>query len=501
MRQLLPHRPKPQDSKLLTESSAVYSHDRFIEFAKRSTIRSGTRYIDFWPLFAYQEAIAKLAAHYPGLVIVKDRQLGITELLTCWMLYRATENPAYAAAVFSITERDAHKISQRVKRMPSKIADFKWEIDALGVRRPENGGEINFRPSTENATRGLESIWDLFFDEAGFIPIVDEMYAASAPSQEMVGADSRTFIVSTIPPTGEDCWFWSRMDEDNGPIVAKDMLTIAKSAEHYNGTAIALPDIPGLVCWEDAGGWCKIVVSHKAHPIYGANPNYVEDQRLKKKISRSQAEREHNLGLEELETGMIDLAWFEQRRYRTPPIAGPGDKIIISLDTASKEKEMNDPSVATVWLCRSGAYYLMDVWRDRVEYPGLRRAYESIVLKWQPHECLIEDKSSGTQLIQEYRNTPIGGKIYPIIPINPQSDKVMRMSLELGAIEAGQVWLPHSAPWLAVYERELKLFPASTKDQVDSTSQFLMRMRSRPVVTAAKIDRAPVSAASIKKLF
>jgi predicted phage terminase large subunit-like protein len=491
----------PPKEVLLTDSNLVYTHEGFLDFAKRSTIRSGTRYIDFWPLFGYQEAIAKLAAHYPGLAIVKDRQLGITELLTCWMLYRATANPAYAAAVFSITERDAHKVSQRVKRMPAKMPDFSWEADAVGIRRPQGGGELNFRPSTENATRGLESIWDLFFDEAGFIPIIDEMYAASTPSQEMVGADARTFIVSTIPPTGEDSWFWNRMDEDNGDIVAKDMLSIAKRAEHYNGTAIDLPEIPGLVCWEDAGGWCKIVVSHKAHPIYGANPNYVEDQRLKKKISRAQAEREHNLGLEELDAGMIDMAWFEQRRYRVPPIVGPGDKIIISMDTASKEKELNDPSVATVWLCREGNYYLMDVWRDRVEYPGLKRAYESIVLKWNPHECLIEDKSSGTQLIQEYRGKAIGNQVYPIIPIEPQGDKVMRMSLEVGAMEAGQVWLPYSAPWLAVYERELKLFPQSTKDQVDSTSQFLMRMRSRPVVAAAAIKRSAVNPRNLKTIF
>lgn len=489
----------PKES--LTESNLVYSHAGFLEFAKRSTIRSGTRYIDFWPLFGYQEAIAKLAAHYPGLAIVKDRQLGITELLTCWMLYRATANPAYAAAVFSITERDAHKVSQRVKRMPAKMADFTWEADAVGIRRPQGGGELNFRPSTENATRGLESIWDLFFDEAGFIPIIDEMYAASTPSQEMVGADARTFIVSTIPPTGEDSWFWSRMDEDNGDIVAKDMLTIAKNAEHYNGTAIDLPEIPGLVVWEDAGGWCKIVVSHKAHPTYGANPNYVENQRLKKKISRAQAEREHNLGLEELDAGMIDMAWFEQRRYRTPPIVGKGDRVVISFDTASKSKELNDPSVATVWLERGGNYYLMDVWRDRVEYPGLKRAYESLAKKWQPHEILVEDKSSGTQLIQEYRGQTIDGRIYPVLAIEPHGDKVMRMNLEIGALEAGQVWLPHSAPWLPAYERELKLFPASTKDQVDSTSQFLMRMRTRPTIGQVIAPIAQVSAASIKTIF
>lgn len=499
----MPHLPKPSPSP--PEDSAIeYSHDEFLEFAEQSTIRSGTRYISFWPLFGYQEAIAKLAERYTGLVIVKDRQLGITELLICWMLYRAKKNPAYAAAVFSITERDANKVSQRVKRMPAKVKDFAWEIDSVGIRKPEGGGEFNFRPSTENATRGLESIWDLFFDEAGFIPIIDEMYAASTPSQEMVGDAARTFIVSTIPPEGKESWFWRRMAEDNGAIDAEEMLSIAKSGQHgghYNGTDVELPELPGFACWVDEGGWCKVVISHKAHPIYGADPDYVEKQRLKKKISRSQAEREHNLGLEECEDGMINLAHFENRRYRTPPQRGPGDLVVLSIDTATKSKELSNPSAILAWLVRSGQYYLMDVWVDKAEYPALKRGYESMVRKWQPNEVLIEDKSSGTQLIQEYRGTAIDGRVYPIIPIMPEGDKVMRMYLEVAAIESGLVWLPYAAPWLPAYERELKLFPNGDKDQVDATSQFLKRMRSRPVVQQVRTTPAAVSAKSIKGLF
>lgn len=199
------------------------------------------------------------------------------------------------------------------------------------------------------------------------------------------------------------------------------------------------------------------------------------------------------------EGGMIKLGWFQ--RYGTAPDRQPSDKIILSLDTANKAKELNDPSVATVWLVRDGKYYLLWVWRDRVEYPDLKRNVLGLAERWEPTEILIEDKASGTQLIQEMKSS-IGGRVYSIIPILPEGDKVMRMSLESPAIEAGRVWLPNHAPWLPDYEAELTQFPKSaTKDQVDSTSQFLRRMRSRPVSQQVKATPAKVSARSIKGIF
>lgn len=228
------------------------------------------------------------------------------------------------------------------------------------------------------------------------------------------------------------------------------------------------------------------------------NPESVllEDQRT---LGTAGMDAQHQQDPQPLDGGMIQLSWFG--RYKTPPIRLPADRLVISIDTANKASELADYSVATVWLCRNGLFYLLDVWRQQVEFPGLKRAYESICLKWQPNEVLIEDKASGQQLIQEYRSKTIEGRIYPIVPVEPVGDKIMRMSLESPAIEAGQCYLPESAAWLPDYESEIARFPKMTKDQVDSTSQFLMRMRSRPVVTKTNAPIAQVSAKSIKTIF
>ena len=60
-------------------------------------------------------------------------------------------------------------------------------------------------------------------------------------------------------------------------------------------------------------------------------------------------------------------------------------------------------------------------------------------------------------------------------------DKVMRMSAQTAKIEAGRVYLPVRAPWLADFEAEVLAFPSGKHDdQVDSMSQFLT-WASRPV--------------------
>lgn len=180
------------------------------------------------------------------------------------------------------------------------------------------------------------------------------------------------------------------------------------------------------------------------------------------------------------EGGMIKLAWFQ--RYKEPPATQR--EIILSLDTASKASELSCPWVAGIWALKDGQMYLLYVLRKQMEYPEGKRTIINLMEKWSPSAVLIEDKSTGQSLIQEYRQ---GVKLsnglkttYNVIAIEPESDKVTRMSTESPAIEAGRVWLPETASWLGDYELELTTFPRSaTADQVDMTSQLLKWVRTR----------------------
>ena len=165
---------------------------------------------------------------------------------------------------------------------------------------------------------------------------------------------------------------------------------------------------------------------------------------------------------------MIKRHWV--RRYDRLPPKPRWATVLQSWDTASKGGPQNDYSVCTTWiLTKDRKWYLAHVWRDRVDYPGLKASVVSLAREWRPHRILVEDSSAGTALVQELRSSISG-----IIAVQPDRDKVSRMAVASAKIEAGEVFLPERAPWLPDLEAELFVFPGSRHDdQCDSISQAL----------------------------
>jgi predicted phage terminase large subunit-like protein len=146
--------------------------------------------------------------------------------------------------------------------------------------------------------------------------------------------------------------------------------------------------------------------------------------------------------------------------------------ILQSWDTANKSGELNDYSVCITLGVYDGKFYLLDVFREKLIYPDLKRKVIELAEKHKTRVVLIEDRASGTQLIQDLK----GSGHYKIQPYSPppQTDKKMRLYTQTPVFEAGKVLLPSTAPWLAQYVRELTTFPgAKFDDQVDATTQAL----------------------------
>ena len=160
-------------------------------------------------------------------------------------------------------------------------------------------------------------------------------------------------------------------------------------------------------------------------------------------------------------------------RYYTPDTRPPRFTTIIqSWDTANTSGEFADYSVCTTWGVLNGQYYLLDVFRRRLQYPDLRRAVKEQAGRYSPNTILIEDKGSGTSLLQDLRADGVYNLKAYCPP--PGNDKQMRLFAQSAVFENGRVWLPTAAPWLADYVRELTTFPGTKyDDQVDSTTQAL----------------------------
>src|ERR1700743_464316 len=166
--------------------------------------------------------------------------------------------------------------------------------------------------------------------------------------------------------------------------------------------------------------------------------------------------------------GLVKTEWFKRHRDSDKPECF--DRIVQSWDTANKATELSDYSVCTTWGVKGKDLFLLAVFRRRLEYPALKRAVREQQCLFGASVVLIEDKASGTQLIQEL----ITDGCHGATRYQPTGDKTMRLHAQTTVLESGFVHIPETAPWLAEYLHELTVFPKGKHDDpADSTAKFL----------------------------
>src|SRR5882672_5563908 len=129
--------------------------------------------------------------------------------------------------------------------------------------------------------------------------------------------------------------------------------------------------------------------------------------------------------------GLVKAEWF--KRYRENERPEHFDRIVQSWDTANKATELSDFSVCTTWGVRGKDLFLLGLFRRRLEYPALKRAVREQQSLFGATVVLIEDKASGTQLIQEL----IADGCHGVTRYQPTTDKIMRMHAQTAKIENG----------------------------------------------------------------
>nr|WP_254452791.1 phage terminase large subunit [Roseicella sp. DB1501] len=171
---------------------------------------------------------------------------------------------------------------------------------------------------------------------------------------------------------------------------------------------------------------------------------------------------------------LIRGSWFQR---------GPIPKIVhrtIYADTAQKTGERNDYSVFECWgKGEDGKIYLLDMIRGKWEAPDLKRAAIDFWIKQKGlpeaagvlRQMKVEDKASGTGLIQDLKRGGSGQPSIPIVGIERHKDKLTRVMDVTAYIEAGCVCLPMSAAWANDFIAECEAFTADDShahdDQID----------------------------------
>jgi predicted phage terminase large subunit-like protein len=199
---------------------------------------------------------------------------------------------------------------------------------------------------------------------------------------------------------------------------------------------------------------------------------YLKTQRLK--LGPYGYSGQHQQRPTPAEGGIIKREYLDNRFDADAP--PKFDAIVVSVDTAEKPGIDNAYSVFLVFGITSNQYYLIDVYRKKVDAPTLKSDFYDICTKWKPNIALIEDKSSGTGLIQyAQKETRLN-----VIPVKPDKDKIIRLITESNAFEARKVVIPQQGQrvWVFDYVDELTSAPnGQFMDCCDSSSQFLQYMR------------------------
>lgn len=166
------------------------------------------------------------------------------------------------------------------------------------------------------------------------------------------------------------------------------------------------------------------------------------------------------------EGGILKAVWWQE--YDQNGFTVPADAQVIQvLDTAYKEHSRADYSVIATW-AKIGHYaYLLDIYRERVGFPELKKMAVEKYEQYMPGEFLIENKASGPSLHQELMvETDI-----PAILVNPKEDKETRTVAITPTLKAGRCWIPREAPWKAKWLSEHSRYPRDVHDdQVDTTT-------------------------------
>jgi predicted phage terminase large subunit-like protein len=178
---------------------------------------------------------------------------------------------------------------------------------------------------------------------------------------------------------------------------------------------------------------------------------------------------------------LVKREWWKQWPSTTPP---PCDYLIQSWDTAFLKNQRADYSACTTW----GVFYhpdpdtgqteaniiLLDAYREKMEFPTLKKRAQEMYTYWQPDNVLVEAKAAGIPLIFELRAMGI-----PVTDFTPSrgNDKIARVNAVADMFSSGRIWVPQTRFAEEVIE-EFASFPAGEHDDyVDSSTQALMRFR------------------------
>lgn len=196
------------------------------------------------------------------------------------------------------------------------------------------------------------------------------------------------------------------------------------------------------------------------------------------------------------EGALIKREWWKIWEKDRPPLC---EFVIQSWDTAFLKTQRSDFSACTTW----GVFYLpddegvtkpniilLDAYKERLEFPELKKKAFEFWNEMQPDAFLVEAKAAGLPLIFELRAMGI-----PVSEYTPSrgNDKIARVNAVTDLFSSGIVWAPQTRFAEEVIQ-EFAAFPSGEHDDlVDSSTQALLRFRQGGFLSLYSDEEEPES--------
>lgn len=396
-------------------------------------------------------------------IIAKGRRFGLTKGMINYAIEKCLNEKNEKILWIDTTYGNIKKYIQRyalpiIKDIPKEY--FVWnQTDKVIELKTQNGGLIDFKSADKPENIEGFGYTLIIINEAGIVLKNENLWSESIrPMMLDYKADA---IIGGTPKgkkyRGKEHLFYKLFKKGNGvnTELFPNRIDEVKNYESFNFSTYDNP-----------------IIEKKEIDLLAADISpALRDQEIYGKFIDTNQDR------------IIKREWFRvidkiPREYNHKEI------IIQSWDTAFKKHEENDYSVCLTWLIKPNGYYLLNIHKERLEFPGLKKKAIELYEKYKPQEIIIEDKASGQSLIQELKSETR----LPIKAIKVDKDKIARVHSITPIIESGNVVLDVNTPGLDDFLNECEDFPnGEFDDQVDSMSQFLEYSRTLPKVVKNKI--------------
>lgn len=174
--------------------------------------------------------------------------------------------------------------------------------------------------------------------------------------------------------------------------------------------------------------------------------------------------------------GLLKRSWLNYYQHNELPDLEELD-IYQSWDLAISTRETADFTVCTtVGVYSENHIYVLDWYRDRIDFPTQVKMVEKLSEKYDPLQIAIESNAYQKALPQQLKET----SMLPIKEVNRTKDKVTRISSGFLYFENGKVLIPENHPELENFKNEYVYFPHGKHDDMLDSMELVLKLVKYP---------------------